>query len=92
MRNVRAACLVLSTFAMFAASSAIAQPPGGVADGKQQGAQIAAVLEITGIFAQYGRQAKAGIEAAMAEAKKSGKSRCRSGITTGVRARRPASI
>ncbi len=57
--------------AVTACSGGGASTGGG--SGKQAIAQVAAVLELTGPFAAYGQQAKAGIEAAVAEAKKAGK-------------------
>ena len=73
MMNFRSAFLVLAVGSTTTLQIATAQVSVGT-DPKQQVAQVAAVLELTGRFAQYGQQAKAGIEAAVAEAKMAGKS------------------
>lgn len=64
MKPIRTACIIVAAFATLPQIAIAADPV----------AQVAAVLELTGRFAQYGQQAKAGIEAAVAEAKKAGAS------------------
>jgi branched-chain amino acid transport system substrate-binding protein len=69
MTNFRATRILAVAFAASTLGAAIGQTAPA---GKQQVAQVAAVLELSGRFAQYGQQAKAGIEAAVAEARKAG--------------------
>jgi branched-chain amino acid transport system substrate-binding protein len=74
MTNFQATRVLAMVLAASAFGAAVGQTPAGAAaSGKPHVAQVAAVLELSGRFAQYGQLAKAGIEAAVAEASKAGK-------------------
>ena len=76
---IRLTHLAIDTCAAVALGTASAQAP---VDAKPQVTQVAPVLKLTDRFAPYRQQAKGGVEAVVAEAKKAGSLLLRSDTTT----------